>query len=79
MRWVIVAALGLVSGLVAGLLLSEVIGVIGYLVTGRAHGIRFLPLILGAGCAIAAPIVDSRIRSRAHPGADPGARPGVRR
>lgn len=64
MRLVIVAVLGLFTGLMTGLVLSEIIGIIGYLVTGDAIGIRFLPIYLGAAFAGLAPFVDRRRASR---------------
>jgi hypothetical protein len=63
-RLVIVAVLGLFTGLMTGLVLSEIIGIIGYLVTGDAIGIRFLPIYLGAAFAGLAPFVDRRRASR---------------
>ena len=61
MRTVAVTVVGLVTGLVTGILLSEFIGIVGYLAFDRLVGIRFLPVILGAVFAAAAPFVDRPI------------------
>jgi hypothetical protein len=47
---------------VAGILLSELIGIVGYLAFDRLVGVRFLPIYLGIAGAVAAPLVDRRIR-----------------
>jgi putative tricarboxylic transport membrane protein len=65
MRSVALITLGLVGGFFVGIVLSEIIGVIGYLAFGRAVGIKFLALYLAAACAILAPIVDTASRRRA--------------
>jgi hypothetical protein len=57
MRAVGVSVVGLVVGLVAGILLSELIGIIGYLASGRFVGVRYLPVYLGIAGAVAAPLV----------------------
>ena len=64
MRTLAVTIFALFGGLVGGLVLSEIIGIIGVLVFDRFVGLRFLPLILAAGCAVAAPILDRRLRAR---------------
>ena len=61
MRMVRVSVVGLVVGLVAGILLSEFIGVVGYLAFDRLIGVKFLPLYLGAAGLVAAPLVYRRI------------------
>jgi len=50
-----VIVLALIGGLLAGLLLSEIIGIIGMLVFGIAAGIKFLPVYLAIAGAVAAP------------------------
>jgi hypothetical protein len=60
-----VAALGLIVGVCGGLMLSEVIGIIGVLLFDRAVGVRFLPVYLGVAAAAAAPILAAMIRKRA--------------
>ena len=57
--------LAVVGGLVAGLVLSEIIGIIGMLVFGTAAGIKFLPAYLALAGAIAAPVLYRRSRHRA--------------
>jgi hypothetical protein len=56
--------IGLVAGILAGIVASEVIGIVGYLAFDRLVGIRFLPVYLGILCAAAAPLVDRRIRGK---------------
>jgi hypothetical protein len=57
-----VSTLALVGGFFAGIVLSDIIGIIGF----RAVGIRFLfsPYVLAIACAVAVPIVDLLIRGR---------------
>ena len=64
MRTLTVTATALIVGLLAGFVLSEVIGIIGFLLFDRFVGIRFLPVLLAIACAVAAPIVDRRVRQR---------------
>ena len=64
MRALGVTVLAIVGGLVAGLLLSEVIGIIGVLVFGTAAGIKFLPVYLAIAGAIAVPVLYRRPRHR---------------
>jgi hypothetical protein len=45
-RTVIVPLLGFAWGVMAGLVLSEVVGIVGFLLFDRAVGIRFLPIYL---------------------------------
>lgn len=52
-----VVLIALAGGLVGGFLLSEFIGIIGYLITGEAWGTRYLPFILPVVCAGAAWLV----------------------
>ena len=61
MRAVGVSVMGLVAGLVAGILLSELIGIVGYLAAGRFVGVRYLPVYLGIVGAVAAPLVHRRL------------------
>ena len=52
MRTVVTGVLGLIAGFVAGIMLFD-----------RGPGIEFLPIVLVAlACAVAAPLVDSRLR-----------------
>jgi hypothetical protein len=66
MRVFVIGVLGFLAGIVAGLVLSEVIGIIAYLLTGDKVGIKFLPFFLAIVLAIAAPLVDARRRRRTH-------------
>jgi Family of unknown function (DUF5957) len=65
MRTAGVTVLAIVGGLLAGLVLSEIIGIVGMLVFGAAAGFKFLPAYLAIACGIAAPLLYRR------PGADP--------
>ena len=47
-----------------GLMLSEIIGIVGYLVFDSAVGIKFLPIYLAILFAVVAPAVDARFRRR---------------
>ena len=58
----VATAIELIGPIIAGMLLSEVVGVVGYLLSDRAIGSRFLPMVLGIGGAIAAYIPDARAR-----------------
>ena len=51
---------GLIGGVVAGLMLSEII--VGYLAFDSAVGIKFLPIYLAILFTVVAPIVDMRFR-----------------
>ena len=64
MRTLAVTVSALIVGLLAGLVLSEVIGIVGFLVFDRFVGIRFLPVLLAIACAVAAPIVHRRVQHR---------------
>ena len=64
MRSIVVVALALIGGFFAGIVLSEVIGIGGFLLFDRAVGIRFLPLYLAFVCAGAALILESLARRR---------------
>ena len=64
MRLIGIALLGFVVGFGAGIIISEIIGITGFLMFQRATGIRYLSLILGVAFAVAAPAVDRRIRRR---------------
>jgi Family of unknown function (DUF5957) len=55
---------GLIRGVVAGLTLSEIIGIVGYLMPDRGVGIKFLPIYLAILFAVVAPAVDGRFRHR---------------
>ena len=55
MRIVIAILLGLVGGFFAGIVISQVIGIIGMLVFQQAIGIKFLPIYTALAGAIIAP------------------------
>ena len=67
MRTAGVIVLAAVGGLLAGLLLSEIIGIIGMLVFGTAVGLKFLPVYLAIAGAVAAPLLYRRSRRRSRP------------
>jgi len=62
-----VVVLAVVGGLAAGLVLSEIIGIIGILGFGTAAGVKFLPVYLAIACAVAAPLLYRRSRPRRSP------------
>ena len=64
MRAIAAALFGLIGGVVAGLMLSEIIGIVGYLMFDSAVGIKFLPIYLAILFAVVAPAVDGRFRCR---------------
>jgi hypothetical protein len=55
---------GLIGGVVAGLMLSEIISIVGYLMFDSAVGIKILPIFLAIVFAVVAPAVDARCRRR---------------
>lgn len=59
-----VIVLATIGGLLAGLLLSEIIGITGMLVFGTAVGLKFLPVYLAIVGAVAAPLLYRRSRRR---------------
>jgi putative Ca2+/H+ antiporter (TMEM165/GDT1 family) len=63
MRTLGVALLGVLTGLIAGLIASEVIGIAGVLLLHQELGIKYLPLILAA--VFAALAVPAHRRARA--------------
>jgi hypothetical protein len=52
--------LGLVAGFFAGLVISEIIGIVGVLAFDRAVGLRYHPLATGGGGAVVAALVQRR-------------------
>jgi ABC-type lipoprotein release transport system permease subunit len=64
MRTVVAALLGLIGGVIAGVAISEIIGIVGYLVFDSAVGIKFLPIHLSILFAVVALVVDARLRRR---------------
>jgi high-affinity Fe2+/Pb2+ permease len=64
MRTVVAALLGLIGGAIAGVAISEIIGIVGYLVFDSAVGIKFLPIHLAILFAVVGLVVDARLRRR---------------
>lgn len=46
MRTLFLLLLSMIGGFLLGILLSEIIGILGYLILGKAVGMKFLPVIL---------------------------------
>lgn len=67
MKTVGVTVLAIVGGLVAGLVLSEVIGIVGMLAFDTAIGFKFLPVYLAVAGAVTAPLLYRRSRRRSRP------------
>ena len=67
MKTVGVAVLAIVGALIAGLVLSEIIGIVGMLAFGTAVGFKFLPVYLAIACAVAVPLLYRRSRRRSRP------------
>lgn len=63
MRTLLVTLLALAAGFIAGVILSELIGVIGFLWMGQAVGMKYLPVYLAAVFAAVAWIWLSRKES----------------
>jgi Family of unknown function (DUF5957) len=64
MKTAITAVIGLVAGFLAGILLSDIIGIVGFLMFGRAIGIKYLPIYLAVSFAVVAPAARAWIRRR---------------
>ena len=64
MRTVKVGVIALIGGFVGGIVLSEVVGIAGFLLFDRAVGLKFLPIYLAIVCAGAALTVDALARRR---------------
>ena len=68
MRAVVVAVVALVGGFLAGIVLSEVIGVVGLLGFEDVVGIKFLPVVTALVAAAAAVVVSLRAQRRSGDG-----------
>jgi O-antigen ligase len=68
MRAVVVAVVALIGGFLAGIVLSEVIGVVGLLVFEDVVGIKFLPVVTALVAAAAAVVVSLRAQRRSGDG-----------
>jgi hypothetical protein len=64
MRTVVVTVLALIGGFLAGMVLSEIIGVVGLLVFEELVGFKFLPVVTALVAAGVAAVVDLRARRR---------------
>jgi hypothetical protein len=64
MRTILVILLALLAGFLAGLVLSEVIGIAGVLFFARPLGIKYLPVYLAVLFAGVAFVVDRFLRRR---------------
>jgi hypothetical protein len=53
---------GMITGFVLGIVLSEIIGVVGFVLTQRPAGIKYLPIYLAIAGGVAAPLLRARIR-----------------
>jgi hypothetical protein len=60
MKPVGIPILAAIGGFVVGMVLSEWIGIIGFLVTGEAMGIRYLPIFLAVMAGMIAIVVQLR-------------------
>ena len=72
MRTVITTVLALIGGFFAGIVVSEIIGIIGFLMFDSIVGFRFLPVISAVLAAGAAVIVNTRVRRRSAAPSPPG-------
>ena len=62
MKAAVAVVVSLITGVVAGIVLSEIIGIVGFVLTRHAVGIKYLPIYLAIAFAVAAPVVRARIR-----------------
>ncbi len=60
MRTLVTIVLGLIVGFFAGLILSQVIGIVGFVIFERVIGWRLLPVVAATLGGVAALIVDNR-------------------
>ena len=60
MRMLIVVLLGLAGGFLAGIVISQLVGIVGVLVFHQAIGVKFLPVYTSIIGAIAAPFLAGR-------------------
>jgi fructose-specific phosphotransferase system IIC component len=72
MRTVITTVLALIGGFFAGIVVSEIIGIIGFLMFDSIVGFRFLPVISAVLAAGAAVIVNTWVRRRSAAPSPPG-------
>ena len=62
MRTLIVTVLALIGGFFAGIVLSEMIGIAGFLLFDSVVGFKFLPLVSALAAAVAAVAGNRRAR-----------------
>jgi hypothetical protein len=63
-RTLTITLVALVAGFIGGVVLTEIIAVIGYVGFGRLIGIKFLPIYLAVASAIIAPLAATAMRQR---------------
>ncbi|SCL31501.1 hypothetical protein GA0074692_3125 [Micromonospora pallida] len=62
MRTLVAVVIGLVAGFFAGIVIDQIIGVIGLLTTGDLGGFRYLPLVLAVVGAVVAVLIERRMQ-----------------
>lgn len=65
MRSLIALVVGLAGGFLLGLVLSQVIAIVGLALVSQPVGIKFLPIYLALAGAVIAPLIEARNRRRA--------------
>lgn len=60
MRSAATVTLAVIAGFLAGIVLSEIIGIVGLLVFDRIVGIRYLPMLTALLCAVAVAVWNHR-------------------
>lgn len=67
MRAFVVALLGVIGGFVGGIVLAELIGMVGLALfdgVSELSFVKFLPFVLAVVGGVAAPVIDARARRR---------------
>lgn len=64
MRMFLLTILALFIGFVMGMMISEVIGIAGFVGFGRVIGIKYLPVYTAIAFAVIANLVDARLRHK---------------
>ena len=62
MRMLIAVLLGLGGGFLAGIVISQIVGIVGMLVFHQAVGVKFLPIYTAIIGAIGAPLLAGRFK-----------------
>jgi hypothetical protein len=65
MRVLIALVVGVIGGFALGLVIAQVIAVVGLLLFDQLVGIKFLPIYLAIAGAVIAPLVEAHNRRRA--------------